>query len=262
MSDESTDATLSEAEYAALEAALSAGARGRMFLAEVQARGRSRELAVVLAAVERLGRGDAPGADMLCILQAGLSDLSGAIGRAGAQISALDGEDVPGRPLGQRLHEQHRALTEVLDAAERIQEAAWTLREQGVDGPVCDFLDERATEIYAACGRQEAEARVAATALAAYDFIVERVGDLCRTCGIDLVAPGAVATPAAASDPPRAPVATLPASTALVSDDVAFVLPGDRDQALLVEPRSGGDAAAAFAEIDRLSTREKIALFS
>ena len=47
------------------------------------------------------------------------------------------------------------ATSDILACAERIQEMAWTLREQGVEGEVCDLLDANATEVYTACSFQD-----------------------------------------------------------------------------------------------------------
>src|SRR5207302_8864794 len=47
------------------------------------------------------------------------------------------------------------ATSDILACAERIQEMAWTLREQGVEAEVCDLLDANATEVYTACSFQD-----------------------------------------------------------------------------------------------------------
>ncbi len=47
------------------------------------------------------------------------------------------------------------ATSDILGAAEKIQEFAWTLREQGVDNDSCDALDMEATNIYMACSFQD-----------------------------------------------------------------------------------------------------------
>ena len=48
-----------------------------------------------------------------------------------------------------------QATSEILQAAEEIQEVAWTLREKGAEAELCDTLDQRATDIYTACSFQD-----------------------------------------------------------------------------------------------------------
>ena len=47
------------------------------------------------------------------------------------------------------------ATSDILGAAEQIQEFAWTLREQGAPSEFCDAPDERVTDIYTACSFQD-----------------------------------------------------------------------------------------------------------
>jgi len=47
------------------------------------------------------------------------------------------------------------ATSNILSAAEQVQEIAWTMRESGLSAAVCDELDARATEIYTACSFQD-----------------------------------------------------------------------------------------------------------
>jgi len=47
------------------------------------------------------------------------------------------------------------ATSDILSAAEDVQEVAWTLREQDVAPEFCDRLDQRAIDIYTACSFQD-----------------------------------------------------------------------------------------------------------
>ena len=51
------------------------------------------------------------------------------------------------------------AINSVLNAAERIQELSWILRERGMEVASCDELDQRASEIYLACSFQDMASR-------------------------------------------------------------------------------------------------------
>jgi hypothetical protein len=52
-----------------------------------------------------------------------------------------------------------QATSDILAAAENIQESAWTLREEGANAALCDDLDRRATDIYTACSFQDLTAQ-------------------------------------------------------------------------------------------------------
>jgi hypothetical protein len=56
-----------------------------------------------------------------------------------------------------------------------VQEAAWTMREAGVDPAVCDMLDVRATEIYTACSFQDLTAQRTRKVIEVLGFLESRV---------------------------------------------------------------------------------------
>ena len=143
-------------DYRAMLSALSETERGRWFLSEHARRHRGLDTQILLDAIGRIE--------------------SVVVGRAAAAPSARHGDELSeiasivtrirdafaGSP--ESLAQLGEAATsDVLDATERVQEAAWTLRERGADPAICDLLDQRASEIYAACAVQESLAgRVAA----------------------------------------------------------------------------------------------------
>jgi len=53
------------------------------------------------------------------------------------------------------LRTTERATSEILAAADQIQEVAWAMREQGMEPQFCHRLDGYATEIYTACRFQD-----------------------------------------------------------------------------------------------------------
>ena len=153
---------LSAADFDAIEAAVMETARGRWFLGEYARRNRQADTEMLLVAIERLERATrADTAASFERVRIGLVDMADAITKAKAEIAALRLQGSPGgldeatEELYSVVNATEAATSEILAAAERIQEAAWTLREQGVDARLCDALDARTTDIYTACSFQD-----------------------------------------------------------------------------------------------------------
>src|SRR5215216_5257523 len=154
---------LSAADYDAIESAVMETSRGRWFLAEYARRHRHADTEMLLGALERLEnvvRGES--VDSLDRLRLGLVDMAKVIAQTKAEIAALKPEvsksgriDEATEELDSVVQATETATSDILAAAEQIQEIAWTLREQGLDAQHCDFLDERATDVYTACAFQD-----------------------------------------------------------------------------------------------------------
>ncbi|WP_332682655.1 hypothetical protein [Bosea sp. (in: a-proteobacteria)] len=156
MSDARSPTPLSEMDYETIAAAVMETGRGRWFLAEYAKRNRQADTEMVLSAIARLERlfgAPAPAPAFEASLDfpeaaRAIAELRGDLDRAGV------GSASPSRLSGQ----VHEAASNILGAAEGIQEAAWTLRESGAAADICDSLDRRATEIYSATAAVEAAA--------------------------------------------------------------------------------------------------------
>jgi hypothetical protein len=147
MSDARSLTPLSESDYEAIAAAVMETARGRWFMAEHAKRNRQADTTKVLAAIAKLQRAVAQPASQ----PASGPDLREAI----ALIADLrtDLERISGKAGEPSSHLAARIETTaggILSATESIQEAAWGLRESGAGDELCDLLDRRSTEIYAA----------------------------------------------------------------------------------------------------------------
>lgn len=143
MSDARSLSPLSAADYDAIAAAVMETARGRWFLAEYARRNRQADTEMVLSAIARLER--------LCtvpVVEAdpALSETARTIAELRGDLDRI-GASGPSARLSARIHE---TASGILEAAEAIQEIAWTLRETGSEPDLCDRLDRRATEIYGA----------------------------------------------------------------------------------------------------------------
>ncbi len=134
------EASSGGADYEATYAAVTESARGRWFLEEFARRNRRADTNLVLAALARveavLRGGPAPrlaAADL-----AALSDIGAALERIAAAVTT-----------------EAAAAPDVANAAERIQDLAFGLREHTLEDSMCDALDAAAREICAACAQHE-----------------------------------------------------------------------------------------------------------
>ena len=164
MSDSPAKSPLSEADFEAIAAAVNETERGRWFLTEYARRNRHSDTRQVLEAIEKLqnsmaGRASASPSESI---RSTIFDMSRAIARTKAEIAAIKpSEDSLGKigdatvELDAIVSTTEQATSEILAAAENVQEIAWTLREQGLDAGVCDQLDALMTQTYTACSFQD-----------------------------------------------------------------------------------------------------------
>lgn len=155
---------IQETEYTVLEQTLIESDRGRRFLAEYLRRHRSSETNTILDAIGRLERvmhreRTVPDLNRIKL---DLADMQEAIERTKREIANIKLEEDDGNrftntssELDAIVTQTERATQDILAAAERIQEQAWTLRENGADDSVCDEIDAKATEIFMACSFQD-----------------------------------------------------------------------------------------------------------
>ncbi|CAD5300051.1 conserved hypothetical protein [Bosea sp. 62] len=142
MSDARSLSPLSAADYDAIAAAVMETARGRWFLSEYARRNRQTDTEMVLSAIARLER--------LCTVPVALPDLGPEFSETARTIAELR-DDLDRGGASARLSARIQETTAgIIEAAESIQEIAWTLREGGAEPELCDRLDRRATEIYGA----------------------------------------------------------------------------------------------------------------
>lgn len=176
---------LPQEDYDAIEGAVMETARGRWFLAEYARRHRVADTEMLMNAISKLERSlsdqssiSAPKSEAPAISdQSGtpepndkalekvlldVAELSAAIQLTRQEIEELGtkqandgGFEQASNELDAIVTHTEQATGEILTAAEAIQEAAWTLRDQGTDPEICDKLDNYAIEIYTACTFQD-----------------------------------------------------------------------------------------------------------
>lgn len=191
-----TPSAHASAEYEAIEATISASERGRWFLAEYARRNRGPETEVLLGAIARLERSVTAdrGQEAFGHLRGNLLDMADAISRTKGEIAALNAPNSDETRLTQAslaldaiVRETEQATSDILSAAESIQEAAWTLRERGADAQACDALDRHATAIYTACSFQDLTAQRTARIVYTLRYLEDRVSAMIAIWGEDAV---------------------------------------------------------------------------
>ena len=195
--------SIDELEYDRIEAAMSESGRGRWFLSEYARRNRTADTDVLLGAIARLESavtGDRE-ADRVVRMRGDLMDMAHAIARTKAEIAAISTADHDQSRLGIAsvaldgiIRATERATSDILGAAEDVQESAWTLRESGSDPAICDVLDRRATEIYTACSFQDLTAQRTARIIHTLRYLEERLAAMIAIWGGEEVIPSAPGT--------------------------------------------------------------------
>src|SRR5215212_6946184 len=196
---------VAEAEYETIEAAVMETARGRWFLAEFAQRNRTADTKMLLDAIRRLEQtvtGERAVQNMDRV-RFDLMEMAKAIARTKGEIAAIQAPDQEqsrlmeaSESLDAIVRTTERATSDILEAAEHVQEAAWTLREKGADEPLCGELDRRATEIYTACSFQDITAQRTGKIVNALRYLEGRINAMMDIWGADEPAPELAPAPA------------------------------------------------------------------
>ena len=185
---------LNEADYEAIEGAVMETARGRWFLAEYARRNRSADTTMLLKALDRIegamrGKQSVEPVDRI---RFDLVEMSKAIARTKAEIASIkpDADDhgkfgEASEELDSVVQATESATSDILACAERVQEIAWTLREQGVESEVCDLLDANATEVYTACSFQDITGQRTRKVIQVLRYLEERINAMIGIWGLD-----------------------------------------------------------------------------
>jgi chemotaxis protein CheZ len=200
---------LSEADYDMIESAVMETTRGRWFLAEYARRNRYADTTMLLGAIERLEaslRGEPP-PRAVDRLRFDLVEMAKSIARTKAEIATIKPDAVRHGKFGEATEEldsivqaTETATSEILAAAEQVQEIAWTLREQGLDPMVCDTLDARATEIYTACSFQDLTGQRTGKVIEVMRYLEGRINAMIDIWGLQGALSAEVAAEASQAD--------------------------------------------------------------
>lgn len=192
MSSSHSLTSLDISEYDRIEAAMTESERGRWFLDAYLRRNRTSDTGIVLDAIARLESvvtRDRESSQMGRV-RGDLMDMAHAIARTKAEIAAINTPDQDQSRLGGAsaaldaiVRSTENATSDILSAAEHVQEAAWTLRESGSDAEICDELDRRATAIYTACSFQDLTAQRTARIIHTLRYLEERLAAMMAIWG-------------------------------------------------------------------------------
>jgi chemotaxis regulatin CheY-phosphate phosphatase CheZ len=246
---------MSDADYQAIESAVMETARGQWFLAEYARRTRQAETDLMREALQRIeDKIDTPARDPhFERMQMSIMEMAQAIARTKDEIAAIKPtQEVDGR-FGEATEELDAIVTttetatgDILHAAEQIQEVAWTLRERGFEGPICDLLDERATDIYTACSFQDLTGQRTRKVIGVLRYLEARINAMIDIWGLDgapVARAGATARPA----PDAADKADAPLGRQLANGPA---LPGMGLEQTSIDAMLGGlDAGEPDAEL-------------
>ncbi|KQT08617.1 hypothetical protein ASG40_12140 [Methylobacterium sp. Leaf399] len=201
MSGSQSLTAIDASQYELIEATMAESARGRWFLQEYARRNRTADTEMLLGAIERLEgvvvaqRAAAPETERVERVRHDLMDMADAIARTKLEVAAIDSPDAAHGRLGLALDAivlaTERATSDILAAAEHVQEVAWTLRESGSETAVCDELDRMATQIYTACSFQDLTAQRTARIVHTLRYLEERLGVMMAIWGDEATPPAA-----------------------------------------------------------------------
>ena len=269
-------APISEADYEAIEAAVMETARGRWFLAEFARRNRHADTTMLLKALDRIEaavRGE-HSVEPVDRIRFDLVEMSKAIARTKTEIAAMKPEADHHGKFGEATEEldsvvqaTEAATSDILECAERIQEIAWTLREQGLDPAVCDLLDSKATEVYTACSFQDLTGQRTRKVIGVLRYLEGRINAMIEIWGLD----GAMAAEAAEKRAVNAGKALLngparpgdglgQADVDMVMGPASISYPEDREAPVHFDEEPFIDAAAEEPPADVSTSAQPLAL--
>ena len=184
MSNSKAPSPIRTADYEAIEEALLQSSRGRWFLSEYNQRNRTADTSMLLDAITKLETAvlmpQKPAENTH--IRTNLIEMAEAISQTHSEIAALrsaNQEDCQFTTATEEfdaiVEATEKATSDILEAAEDVQELAWVLREKGSEDEACDRLDARATDIYTACSFQDLTGQRTSKVVKTLSFLENRV---------------------------------------------------------------------------------------
>ncbi|MEM6712107.1 MAG: hypothetical protein AAF590_07470 [Pseudomonadota bacterium] len=190
---------ISDEDYDAIASAVMETERGRWFLAEYAKRNRVADTQVVLTALERLearlgSTATAPASDdaSVAVLGHNVLDLAEAIVQVKHEVLELGGGSADGEDrfnsaqleLSAIIDQTEQATGEILEAAEKVQEVLWTLREEGANTTHCDIIESKIIDIYTACSFQDLTGQRSSKVIKLVAYVEKRVNAMIKVMGL------------------------------------------------------------------------------
>ena len=259
MGDGGSLTAIAEAEYESIEAAVMETARGRWFLAEFAQRNRTADTTMLLEAIKRLEHavtGERAVQNMDRV-RFDLMEMAKAIARTKGEIAAIHSPEheqsrltEASESLDAIVRTTERATSDILEAAEHVQEAAWTLREKGADEELCGELDRRATAIYTACSFQDLTAQRTGKIVNALRYLEGRINAMIDIWGADEQPEPAPERPRETGNTARLDLLSQVDVDTVIVDNERFSTPVKRSYPSLDGPAAFIDSADDFGYID------------
>ena len=264
---------LDERDFDAIEAAVMETERGRWFLAEFAKRNRLGETRLLLDAITRLEQnvGGPRPPEELDAIRAALGGIAEELRRAAADLGGGDNLSAGLDGFVQSVSTVVSAVSDIHDAAERVSELAWRLRERGASPSLCSELERAAADISTASAFRQvtsSRARALAEAVRAIGAAIAGLPPGWAVVGVaaPLRAEPAGEEAARASDSggrDRPQPLPAPAQVLDLAHDPA---PGRIEHGRVEERAPASEALpmafASLAALDELDFRERLKLFT
>eukprot|EP00752_Nemacystus_decipiens_P019422 g17478.t1 len=203
---------LLETDYEAIAAAVMETERGRWFLQEYARRNRNTDTQTVLTALDRLEKrigqqeADPKETTSVALLSHDLIDLAGAISQVKKEVAELGGQgndpdhfNTATVELEAIVEQTESATSEILEAAEKIQEVIWLLREEGANETQCDIIESKIIEVYTACSFQDLTGQRSNKVVQLVGYVERRIASMMSILGLSDEA-GDLAPPTRSAD--------------------------------------------------------------
>jgi len=272
-------------DYDNIQAAVMETERGRWFLNEFAQRNRVADTEMLLDAIKKLECMVAEKQPAASVgpdvekMRFDIVDMANAIALTKQQIAEItpaSGDhsrlDTATAELDAIVIATETATSDILSAAEQIQEVAWSMREDGAKDADFDKLDSFATDIYTACSFQDITGQRTAKVVGVLHFLENHIMTMMNIWGIeesDLVS--------VADEKPSCPDTHLLNGPALggegVDQDDIDLMMADEDELFAavsqpisqMQPQTATDddpPQDSCSNIDDLSPTDKLALFT
>lgn len=195
MAETGQDTSDEQREYDAILSAVMETPRGRWFIEEFTRRNRTADTEKLLSAIEAIGNvaqaATAP-SQTVDVLRLELQEMSASIQQTRSEIAAIKPTDGGNNRIMSATGEldaivtaTERATSEILAAAERTQEIAEKLKEQGADEDFCDELEAHATAIFMACSFQDITGQRTTKVVQVLHYLEHRVNSMISIWGVE-----------------------------------------------------------------------------
>ena len=198
MSENKNPPSVATDDYNAIQAAVMETETGRWFLKEFAERNRVADTTILLEAIKKLetvvgekenAANSNPDVEKM---RFDIVDMANAIALTKQEISEIkpsNGDDskldCATAELDAIVIAAETATSEILSAAEKIQEVAWTMREDGAKDGDFDKLDALSTDIYMACSFQDITGQRTTKVVGALQFLENRIAAMMDIWGIE-----------------------------------------------------------------------------